>query len=69
MKLWFPSGIQDAWHFVIVLTECIILTSYTDAIRNLNWKLCEIKVNGELEKLICKDDDLRRERYLVYTDR
>ncbi|CAB4475443.1 uncharacterized protein OCT59_018410 [Rhizophagus irregularis] len=59
MKLRFPSGIQDAWHFVIAPTERMTLTSYTDAIRNIDWELCEIKANGELKKLIHEDDDLR----------
>jgi hypothetical protein len=59
MKLRYPSGIQNAWHFVIVPTERMTLISYTEAIRNLNWRLCEIKTNSELEKMIRQDNDLK----------
>ncbi|CAB4446273.1 unnamed protein product [Rhizophagus irregularis] len=63
MKLRFPSGVQDAWHFVIAPTERMTLTSYTGAIRNIDWELCEIKANeiwytqtdDEIDRLLAND--------------
>ncbi|GBC10456.1 hypothetical protein RclHR1_09640007 [Rhizophagus clarus] len=44
MKLQFPFGIQDVWHFVIVPTERMTLIDYTNLKKDLDWELCGVTI-------------------------
>jgi hypothetical protein len=44
------------------------LAEYGDAIKNLNWNLCEVKTNAELKELVHKDDDLKGVRDFQITE-
>ncbi|POG57927.1 hypothetical protein GLOIN_2v1886220 [Rhizophagus irregularis DAOM 181602=DAOM 197198] len=67
-RLRFPTCCQKGWHFCIVPTMQMTLAEYGDAIKNLNWNLCEIKANAELKELVHKDDDLRGVRDFLITE-
>ncbi|RIA97932.1 hypothetical protein C1645_732057 [Glomus cerebriforme] len=59
IKLRFSSCCQKGWHFCIVPTRQMTLAEYGDAIKNLNWNLCEIRDSVELKGLVHKNDDLK----------
>ncbi|GES77848.1 hypothetical protein GLOIN_2v961068 [Rhizophagus clarus] len=62
----WSSGLQYSWHFNIFPTKSMTLPEYSNMIKNLDWKLCNIKEAASPDKLpesltleIYRDDILR----------
>ncbi|CAG8630093.1 uncharacterized protein OCT59_029216 [Rhizophagus irregularis] len=59
MSLRFPFGRrQNALHFLIAPTRRMTKEDYEQAVKNLNWNVCEMKVFAEVNKLVSLDEDL-----------
>ncbi|CAB4467002.1 uncharacterized protein OCT59_014126 [Rhizophagus irregularis] len=58
MKTRFPSDLQHLWHFNIFPTRSMTLHEYSNMIKNLDWKPCNIKVGASPDKLVSKNDDI-----------
>ncbi|RGB27319.1 hypothetical protein C1646_819843 [Rhizophagus diaphanus] len=46
MKTRFPSDLQHLWHFNIFPTSSMTLHEYSNMIKNLDWKPCNIKTES-----------------------
>jgi hypothetical protein len=57
LKTRFPSGLQYSWHFNIFPTRSMTLPEYSNMIKNLDWKPCNIKTDASPNKLVSKNDD------------
>jgi hypothetical protein len=54
----WPSGLQYSWHFNIFPTRSMTLPEYSNMIKNLDWKLCNIKAAASPDKLVSENDDI-----------
>jgi hypothetical protein len=59
MSFRFPSGrCQNALHFLITHTRRMTKEDYEQAVKNLNWNVCEMKAFAEMNELVSLDEDL-----------
>jgi hypothetical protein len=52
------KDIRKGWHFAIVPTKLMTKDEYIDAVKELDWQICEIKAYADSDELVRDSDDM-----------